>query len=177
MVPARLEVGATKIVSLSGETLHFSAISVHTLSGGNLLVSSTPTQTSDFSQLPISLNMSSRQAAARIGPEPMAKNFSPLTSQPAYCEAMHAAMGILVATETSCDAFETLLVGETKTSPSPAKHTSASRRPASMLPVACTPQSMIRVPPSSVLMATQSFSASAVMRLQISLARSLSIGM
>ena len=35
-------------------------------------------------------------AAARIGPEPMAKYFSLLISHPAYCEAIQAATGELV---------------------------------------------------------------------------------
>src|SRR6186997_2019197 len=107
-----LAVGAVSSVSLSGPMPHFSAISMQTLSGGSLRVSRIPTQTSDCSQLPISLNSFSRQAAARMGPEPMAKNFSPLSSQPAYCDAMQAVTGDLVATETSCEAGEPGLAGE-----------------------------------------------------------------
>src|SRR3954451_13512676 len=98
-----LAVGATSKVSLLGLIPHFSARSVQTLSGGIFLVSSTPTQTSERSQLPMSLKISSRHAAARIGPEPIAKNFSPLSSQPAYCDAMQAASGSFVATVTCCD--------------------------------------------------------------------------
>src|SRR3954470_2565664 len=96
-----LAVGATSKVSLSGLIPHFSARSVQTISGGIFLVSSTPTQTSERSQLPMSLKISSRHAAARIGPEPIAKNFSALIAHPAYCDAMHAAIGDFVATETS----------------------------------------------------------------------------
>src|SRR5215213_9616735 len=98
-----LAVGATSSVSLSGVIRHFSAMSVQTPSVGNFLVSSTPTQTAGRSQLPISLNISSRHAAARIGPEPIAKNFSALISQPAYCDAIQAAIGVFVATVISCD--------------------------------------------------------------------------
>src|SRR6476620_5176240 len=96
-----LEVGAMSKVNFSGAIPHFSARSVHTPSGGSFLVSSTPTQTFGRSQLPISWKISSRQAAARIGPEPIAKYFSALIAQPAYCDAMQAAIGAFVATETS----------------------------------------------------------------------------
>src|SRR5262249_38068576 len=97
------DVGAISSVSLSGVIRHLSARLLQTSSGGTLRVSSTPTQTGGCSQLPMSLKISSRQAAARMGPEPMAKNFSPFTSQPAYCDAIQAAIGSLVATETSCE--------------------------------------------------------------------------
>ena len=46
----------------------------------------------------MSSNNFSRPAAARIGPEPIAKNFSPLISQPAYCDAMQAATGSSLVT-------------------------------------------------------------------------------
>ena len=46
-----------------------------------------------------------------------------------------------------------------------------------MLPGAFTPQSIIRVPQSSVLTAMPSVSASATIALQSSWARSLSVGM
>src|SRR4051812_35782688 len=171
-----LDVGATSKVSLSGAMPHSSAISVQMVSGGSLRVSRTPTQTSDRSQLPISLNSFSRQADARMGPEPMAKNFSPLSSQPAYCDAMQAAKGDLVATDTSCDAGEPGLAGEMNTSPWPDRQISASRRPASKLPVVLMPQSMMRVPQNRVLTATPSDSAASAMILQSSNARWFSVG-
>ena len=68
--------------------------------GGSLLVSNIPTHWVGLSQLPICWKIVSRHAAARIGPEPIAKNLLPFNSQPAYCEAIHAATGFDVRTHT-----------------------------------------------------------------------------
>ena len=92
-VPAMLRVGATSSVSSAGSMPHFAATSRQTSSVGSLPLSSTPTQAEALSRYFRSSNNGSRAAAARIGPEPIAKNFSPFTSHPAYCDAMQASSG------------------------------------------------------------------------------------
>src|SRR5687767_12499715 len=96
-----LAVGATSNVNRSGDTPQSAAIFAQTASGGTFRVSNTPTTLAGCSLYPISSNSGSREPAARMGPDPIAKYFSPVICQPAYCDAMQAASGWSVATVTA----------------------------------------------------------------------------
>ena len=93
-------------------------------------------------------NNASRPAAARMGPEPMAKNLSQATSHPAYCAAMQAGTGASVRTITAGPPNRGSTTNET--SPNPAMAISAIRRPASRPPAVWIPKSITRVPPTRV---------------------------
>ncbi len=107
-------------------------------------VSRTPTATSVFSAYPMSSKIASRLAAARIGPEPMAKKSPTFTSHPAYWEAMQPATGWSVVTWTNGPAERFAGPETSSTRPSPAKQTSERIFPACKPPAASIPQSSTR---------------------------------